>query len=112
MAREDLMELYNKLSGIARDTPDEYLNPEAMRNLHTKDLLGELERIREKLEDGDVKGAMEAARSYLGSLNQLVASLEGMVDGSFVAGSSDAVARIGGLIREIEDISSDQRDKK
>jgi len=109
MAREDLMDLYDKLSGIAKDAPDEYLNPEAMKNLNTTDLLGELEKIREKLEGGDVKGAMEAARTYLSSLNQLVASLEGMVEGSFVSGSSDAMARIGGVIRELEDIAADQR---
>jgi len=109
MAREDLKDLYDKLSSMAREAPDEYLNPEAMKNLNTVDLLGELEKIREKLEDGDIKGAMEAARTYLSSLNQLVASLEGMVEGSFISGSSDAMARIEGVIREIEDIAADQR---
>lgn len=108
-AKTDLAALYEKISTMAADAPDEYLNAEAMKDLHATDLLEELGRIKERLDRGDTEGALQAARSYLNTLNQLMASLENMTEGSFSSGHPEALSRLSAAERDLDDLSAQQK---
>lgn len=73
-----LAELQQKAAKLAQELPDEFLNAEAMgRN----DLKSELDKIRELLARGEVDKALQELERMSSSLDRMMASMEGDLQG-------------------------------
>lgn len=72
---ELLKNVMDALTRLATQLPDEFLNSDALNDLNFQDLFQGLDQIRKKLMEGDLAGALEAAREMLQSLSQMLAAL-------------------------------------
>lgn len=70
-----LASLQQSLSQLTSRLPEEFINSDAIRGLGLRDMLSALERIRKKLQAGDIEGAMQLAREFFNQLASMVAAL-------------------------------------
>jgi len=66
-----LRDLAESLAKQNKELPEEFLNNDALKNLDLKDVLDELDQVRELLKNGDIAGARAAARELAKQLADL-----------------------------------------
>ncbi len=88
------------LSALATELPEDFLNSDALKNLNVGEMFAGLEEIRKKLAEGDIAGALQAARDLMEALSQMLASLA-------EAGRQAASAPFGQMQREARGASSE-----
>jgi hypothetical protein len=69
---EMLMEMLEELSSQQPDLPEDFLNSDALQQLPLSEVMEGMQKVREKLRQGDLEGAREAARELLKSLGDLM----------------------------------------
>jgi hypothetical protein len=73
---EDLLRtVMDALSRLATRLPDEFVNSQELSGLEFQDMFGDLSEMYKRLSDGDVEGALEAARRMLQNLQEMMAAL-------------------------------------
>jgi hypothetical protein len=92
--QELLNKLMNALSQMADKLPDDFVNSDALKGMEFQDMFQGLEEIAEKLREGDLDGALQAARDLLQSLGQMLAALS-------QAGMESQMAEFGRLRSEM-----------
>jgi hypothetical protein len=72
---ELLRTVMDALSRLATRLPDEFVNSQELSGMEFQDMFGDLSEMYRKLSEGDVEGALEAARRMLQNLQEMMASL-------------------------------------
>lgn len=70
-----ISKLMNALTKLADKLPDDFINSDALKTMEFQDMFQGLDRIARKLNQGDLKGALQAARELAQSLSQMLAGL-------------------------------------
>ncbi len=104
-----LMAMMEKLMGLSKEIPDEFLNPEAMSNIQSQDLMDSLSKIRESLKKGDIEEARRLAGDLLNALSQLMAALEDSVFQMAMQNYQEALEAMDRSIEELEGLESGER---
>ncbi len=75
--RRRMQELFRRMAELSKGIADEHLNAEALAEMsRSRDLLGGLDRLEERLARGDVEGALRELDAMGSALQQMLASLE------------------------------------
>ncbi len=73
---QDLVnKLMNALTQLADKLPEDFINSDALKDMEFQEMFQGLEEIARKLKQGDLEGALQAARELLRSLSQMLAAL-------------------------------------
>jgi hypothetical protein len=74
--QELLQSVMEALSKMTAQLPDEFINSQEFADLDFTDLAGDFDEIQQKLMEGDVAGALEAAQRLLQALTEMMAALQ------------------------------------
>ena len=99
-----LQELQASLMQFARQVPNEFVNPANLRNMPFADMQSMMDRIRQKLREGDIDGALQLARELFNQMAQLAASLRSgqqQAQGSMMARMQGAMSRSSDELQQI-----------
>lgn len=101
---QQLQELQASLAQLARQMPNEFVNPSSMRNMPFSDMRSMMEQIRQKLREGDIEGALQMAREMFNQMAQLAAMLRGgqqQVQGNMMSRMQGAMNQSSNELMEI-----------
>ncbi len=101
--------MMEKLIGLSKEIPDEFLNPEAMSDTQQQDLMDSLSKIRESLKKGDIEEARRLAGELLNTLSQLMAALEDSAFQMAMQNYEKALEAMDRSIEELESLESGER---
>lgn len=71
-----LKSIMEALAALPSQLPEEFLNSQALKTLDFGDMLGAIERMKEKLRAGDIAGARAELEKLISSLSQMLAALQ------------------------------------
>ncbi len=99
-----IQELQASLMQFARQAPDQFVNPANLRNMPFSDMRSAMDQIRQKLQEGDIEGAMQLARELFNQMAQLAASLRSgqqQAQGSMMSRMQGAMSRSSDELQQI-----------
>ncbi len=99
-----IQELQASLMQFAQQVPNEFVNPATLRNMPFADMQSMMERIRQKLREGDIQGALQTAREFFNQMAQLAASLRSgqqQAQGAMMSRMQGAMNRSGNELQQI-----------
>ena len=99
-----LQELQASLMQFAQQVPNQFVNPQNLRNMPFSDMQSMMDRIRQKLREGDIEGAMQLARELFNQMAQLAASLRSgqqQAQGSMMSRMQGAMSRSSDELQQI-----------
>jgi len=105
-----LSALQQAVSQFAQQMPDEFVNPEAMRNLGFNEMFSALEAIRKKLQEGDVEGARQLARELFNQMASMVAALQNSQRSAMASSMGRMQGEMGRSASELQQILREQQD--
>ncbi len=101
---QQMQELQASLAQFARQMPNEFVNPSSMRNMPFSDMRSMMEQIRQKLQEGDIQGALQLAREMFNQMAQLAAMLRSgqqQAQGNMMSRMQGAMSQSGNELMEI-----------
>ncbi len=99
-----LQELQASLMQFAQQVPDQFVNPQNLRNMPFSDMRSMMDQIRQKLREGDIEGAMQLARELFNQMAQLAAMLRNQqqqAQGSMMSRMQGAMSRSSDELQQI-----------
>ena len=99
-----LQELQASLMQFAQQVPDQFVNPQNLRNMPFADMQSMMDQIRQKLREGDIEGAMQLARELFNQMAQMAAMLRNQqqqAQGSMMARMQGAMSRSSDELQQI-----------
>ncbi len=104
------MKLMARMAQMRSEMGDEYFNPEAFEGPGLKDVLEQMSRMRNSIQDGDIASALSQAESFLDALSQMMAALEENAGEYGEMVSSDALRRMDDVIDRLAKLESMEQD--
>jgi len=105
-----LSSLQQAVSQFAQQMPDEFVNPETMRNLGFNEMFSALEEIRKKLMQGDIEGARQLARELFNQMASMVAALQNSQRSAMASSMGRMQGEMGRSAGELQQILREQQD--
>lgn len=105
-----LASLQQAVSQFAQRMPDDFVNPESMRNLGFNEMFSALEDIRKKLKQGDIEGARQLARQLFNQMASMVAALQNSQRSAMASSMGRMQGEMGRSANELEQILREQQD--
>ena len=99
-----LQELQASLMQFAQQVPNQFVNPQNLRNMPFGDMRSMMDQIRQKLREGDIEGAMQLARELFNQMAQLAAMLRNQqqqAQGSMMSRMQGAMNRSNDELQQI-----------
>ena len=99
-----LQELQASLMQFAQQVPNQFVNPQNLRNMPFSDMRSMMDQIRQKLREGDIEGAMQLARELFNQMAQLAAMLRNQqqqAQGSMMSRMQGAMSRSSDELQQI-----------
>jgi hypothetical protein len=105
-----LRQMMEKLAELSREIPDEFLNPEAMSNIQSQDLMDSFRKIRESLKKADLEEARRLAGDLLNALSQLMVTLEDSVFQMAMQNYQKALEAMDSSIEELAGLEGEEKE--
>ena len=105
-----LSSLQQAMSQFAQQMPDDFVNPEAMRNLGFNEMFSALEEIRKKLMQGDIEGARQLARELFNQMASMVAALQNSQRSAMASSMGRMQGEMGRSANELQQILREQQE--
>jgi hypothetical protein len=102
--------MFARMAQMRKEMGEEFMNIEAMEGPGMKDILEQMEKMRDSIQDGDVESMLAQAEDFLNSLGEMMAALEESAGEYGDSISAEALRRMDDLIDRLSALEEGQQE--